>query len=138
MWTDGSPELNIEESGTMNVFFLVNGVLVTPPLSDSILDGITRDSFIAIAKDMGIKVEERKIGSAELISAYEKGILQEAFGTGTAAVVAPIQTIHIKGKDYTLPAIGENNITLKIKQRLLDIRVGAAADKNNWNTIIKA
>ncbi len=137
LWTDGSSELNIEESGTMNVLFMINNVLVTPSLSDSILDGITRDSFITIAKDMGIKVEERKIGADELISAHGKGILQEAFGTGTAAVVAPIQLISIKGKDYTLPAIKDDNVALKIKQRLLDIRVGAAPDKNNWNTIVK-
>jgi len=138
LWTDGSAELNIEESGTMNVLFMINNVLVTPSLSDSILDGITRDSFITIAKDMGIKVEERKISATELISAHGKGILQEAFGTGTAAVVAPIQLIHVKGKDYALPAIKDDNVALKIKQRLLDIRVGAVADKNNWNTIIKA
>jgi branched-chain amino acid aminotransferase len=138
LWTDGSADLNIEESGTMNVMFLINEVVVTPPLSDSILDGVTRDSFITIAKDMGYKVEERKIGAPELISSFEKGILQEAFGTGTAAVVAPIQMIHIKGKDYTLPTVKDSNVSLKIKQRLSDIRLGAAPDKNNWNTVIKA
>ncbi len=137
LWTDGSADLNIEESGTMNVMFMINDVFVTPPLSDSILDGVTRDSFITIAKDMGIKIEERKIGAPELISAHEKGILQEAFGTGTAAVVAPIQVINIKGKDYTLPTVKDSNVALKIKQRLLDIRLGNAPDKNNWNTIIK-
>jgi branched-chain amino acid aminotransferase len=136
LWTDGSAEMNIEESGTMNVMFLVNGVVVTPPLSDSILDGVTRDSFITIAKDMGYKVEERKIGAKELVSGFENGTLQEAFGTGTAAVVAPIQVIHIKGKDYTLPTVKDSNVSLTIKQRLSDIRLGVAPDKNNWNTIV--
>lgn len=137
IWTDGSPELNIEESGTMNVFFFIDNVLITPPLSDSILDGITRDSFITLAKDMGVKVEERKISSVELLAAYEKGLLQESFGTGTAAVVAPIQTISIKGKECTLPAIKDDNLAGRIRQRLLDIRHGNAPDKYNWNTIVK-
>lgn len=137
IWTDGSDELNVEESGTMNVFFLINNVLVTPALSDSILDGVTRDSFITLAKGMGIKVEERNVSANELIAAHEKGLLQEAFGTGTAAVVAPIELIHIKGKDYKLPAVKDNNVAGQIRQQLLDIRHGDSPDKYNWNTIVK-
>jgi len=137
LWTDASADLNIEESGTMNVMFIIDGTLVTPPLSDSILDGVTRDSFLTLAKQMGYKVEERKIGAKELISAAEKGILQEAFGTGTAAVVAPIQSINISGKDYTLSKITDSNVSMKIKQRLLEVRLGTAPDTNNWNTINK-
>ncbi len=137
IWTDSSAELNIEESGTMNVMFLLNNILVTPPISDSILDGVTRDSFITLAKELGYKVEERRISASELVSGFEKGILQEAFGTGTAAVVAPIQSINIKGTDYKLPEVKESNVALKIKQRLLEIRMGITPDKNNWNTLVK-
>ncbi|MGP8217543.1 MAG: branched-chain amino acid aminotransferase [Bacteroidia bacterium] len=136
LWTDGSDKLNIEESGTMNVMFLIDDVLVTPPISDSILDGVTRDSFITLARDMGYKVEEKVISSNDLMDAFERGGLQEAFGTGTAAVIAPIQSITIKGKEYVLPTVSDNSVSAKIKQRLLDIRVGAAPDKNNWNTVI--
>jgi len=138
LWTDGSPDLNIEESGTMNVMFLIGDMLVTPPISDSILDGVTRDSFITLAKDMGYKVEERVISHTDLINAHAKGKLLEAFGTGTAAVIAPIQSITIKGKEYMLPAVTDTNVSAKIKQRLLDIRVGNFADNNKWNTVIKA
>ncbi len=137
LWTDATDDLYIEESGTMNVFFIIDNVIITPPLSDSILDGVTRDSFITLAKGMGYKVEERKIGANELVHSFQKNIFQEAFGTGTAAVVAPIQTINIAGKDYNLPKVSDNSVSMKIKQQLLNIRIGTAPDKNNWNTIIK-
>lgn len=138
LWTDGTPELNIEESGTMNVMFVIKNTLVTPPLSDSILDGITRDSYLALAKEMGIKTEERKISALELAAAIEKGDLTEAFGAGTAAVAAPIQTIHIKGKDYQLPAIKDDSVMNRIKKNLSDLRTGKTKDTHNWNTIVHA
>jgi len=137
LWTDGSPELNIEESGTMNVMFVINDTLVTPPLSDSILDGVTRDSILTLARDMGIKVEERTVGTDELAESIEKKKLTEAFGTGTAAVVSPIQTIGISGKDYNLPEVKDNGIMTRLKKALTDIRTGAAPDKYDWNTIIE-
>ena len=136
IWTDGSPELNIEESGTMNIIFVMDGVVTTPPLSDSILDGITRDSFLAIALDLGYKIEERKINVRELIELHSKGKLQEVFGVGTAAVTAPIKTIHMLGKDYTLPADNPDSFSQKAKKILTDIRIGARPDKYKWNTII--
>jgi branched-chain amino acid aminotransferase len=137
LWTDGSVDLNIEESGTMNVLFVIDGIIVTPPLSDSILDGVTRDSILTLAKGLGYKVEERKIGAKELLNAFQKGSMQEAFGAGTAAVVAPIQTINIKGNDYHLPEFKQDGVSSSIKKHLLDIRLGVAPDKYNWNTIVK-
>ncbi|MBL0097115.1 MAG: aminotransferase class IV [Bacteroidetes bacterium] len=98
LWTDLSDELNIEESGTMNVFFLINDKLITPPLSETILAGVTRDAIIALARHEGVIVEERKISAGELLTAHQTGKLQEAFGAGTAAVTAAISTIGIKGK----------------------------------------
>jgi branched-chain amino acid aminotransferase len=137
LWTDGSADLNIEESGTMNVMFVINDTIVTPPLSDSILDGVTRDSFLTIAKDKGYKIEQRKIGAKELADSLEKGILTEAFGTGTAAVVAPIQSIFIKGKDYQVPEIRETGIMATVRDTLKAIRLGEVPDKFGWNTIIE-
>jgi branched-chain amino acid aminotransferase len=137
LWTDGSADLNIEESGTMNVLFVIDNAIITPPLSDSILDGVTRDSILTLAKGLGYKVEERKIGAKELLSAFQKGAFQEAFGAGTAAVVAPIQTINIKGNDYQLPELKPNNVASTIKKQLLDIRLGVAPDRYHWNTIVK-
>ncbi len=137
LWTDGSPELNIEESGTMNVMFLINNVLVTPPLSDTILDGVTRDSLLTIARDMGYRTEERTISAFDLVKAHEDGFLQEAFGAGTAAVTAPIQTINIQGKDYTLPPYTETSFCHQLKKRLTAIRTGQEKDVYFWNTIIQ-
>jgi branched-chain amino acid aminotransferase len=136
LWTDGSPELNIEESGTMNVMFVINNILTTPPLSDTILDGITRDSIITLARHMGISVEERKTSAYELKEALKKNTLQEAFGTGTAAVTSPIATIHIQGTDYHLPARHENSIAIKAGNLMNNIRLGTEKDIFGWNTVI--
>lgn len=138
LWTDGSPELNIEESGTMNIFFLINDTLVTPALSDTILDGVTRDSYLLLAKEMGYDVEERNISAFELAEAHQNGTLKEAFGAGTAAVAAPISSIHIQGTDYNMGAYDENSFCIKAKKRLTDIRTGVAEDIFGWNTIINA
>lgn len=137
LWTDRSPELNIEESGTMNVFFLINNVVMTPPLSDTILDGVTRDSLLQLSQDLGYRVEERKISAFELAKAHEQGSLKEAFGAGTAAVTAPIQTIYIQGKDYQLPEYNEQSFCNLLKKRLTAIRTGQEKDVYFWNTIIQ-
>ncbi|TCZ70589.1 branched-chain amino acid aminotransferase [Flaviaesturariibacter aridisoli] len=136
LWTDGTPDLNIEESGTMNVAFVINGTLVTPPLSDTILDGVTRDSFLAIARDWGVPVEERRLSAWELVDAQERGQLQEAFGFGTAAVVAPISVIAVKEKELRLPPLSENAFCLRAKRYLGDMRRGLAPDRYGWNTIV--
>jgi branched-chain amino acid aminotransferase len=136
LWTDGSADLNIEESGTMNVAFMIGGTLVTPALSDTILDGVTRDSFLAIARLWGLPVEERSISAWELVEASERGILTEAFGFGTAAVVAPIERIAVRGKELILPSLTANSFCMKAKQYLTDIRRGIAEDRFGWNTVI--
>src|SRR6185369_10773265 len=102
LWTDGRENKYIEESGMMNAMFVIDGKLVTPPLSDSILDGITRDSLLTLAKDMGIPVETRPVSIVELEQAFHNNTISEAFGAGTAAVVAPVATIHINGIDHHL------------------------------------
>ncbi|GAB4091103.1 branched-chain amino acid aminotransferase family protein [Flaviaesturariibacter terrae] len=138
LWTDGTPDLNIEESGTMNVAFVIGGTLVTPPLSDTILDGVTRDSFLTIAREWGMPVEERRISAWELVDAAAAGRLEEAFGFGTAAVVAPIAAIAVKEKMLELPALHEGSFCLRGKQYLSDMRRGLAPDRYGWNTIVTA
>ncbi|MBC8173098.1 MAG: branched-chain amino acid aminotransferase [Chitinophagales bacterium] len=137
LWTDSRENKYIEEAGMMNVMFIMDGVLVTPPLSDSILDGITRDSVLTIARDMKIAVEERLISVDELIAAMKKGRLSEAFGAGTAAVIAPIEMIGAYGEDYVLPEIKENAVMFQLKKRLENMRTGIDADIYGWNTIIE-
>jgi branched-chain amino acid aminotransferase len=136
LWTDLSEELNIEESGTMNVFFLIDGKLITPPLSETILEGVTRDSIITLSKEMGITVEERKISSTEILKAHEAGILQEVFGAGTAAVTAPICAIGLKEKTIDLPDYDNNSVCMKLQQMMTAIRKGTLADKFGWNTVV--
>ena len=136
LWTDSKENRFIEESGMMNVMFVINDVLVTPPLSDSILDGVTRDSLLTLATSFGYETEERQISIDELEKAFHSGTISEAFGAGTAAVVAPIQTIHINGIDYHLPGYNNESLLRKIKQRLENIRTGLEEDVHGWNCII--
>lgn len=132
IWTDGFEHKYLEESGTMNVMCVINDTLVTPGLHDTILAGITRDSVITTAKDLGYKVEERKISVDELVDAHQKGVLQEIFGVGTAATIAPICLFGYNDKDYNLPPITDANVGSRIKKELDNIRKGRTADKHGW------
>jgi branched-chain amino acid aminotransferase len=136
LWTDAKENKYIEESGMMNVMFVINDTLVTPPLSDSILDGVTRDSLLTLAKDLGYKTEVRPVAVAELEKAFKAGTITEAFGAGTAAVVAPIKTINIRGIDLMLPKYDENKLLFKLKDKLEKIRLGMETDVHDWNCII--
>ncbi|MDO7847048.1 branched-chain amino acid aminotransferase [Hymenobacter sp. M29] len=132
IWTDASQHQYVEESGTMNAIFVIDGKVVTPALSTSILDGITRRSVLALARDMGLPVEERKVGSREVMDALAAGKLQEAFGVGTAATIAPIATIGYEGHDYDLPATDAKAFSKRVSAALDAIRTGAGADPHNW------
>lgn len=132
LWTDASAHQYVEESGTMNVAFVINNRLVTPALSSSILDGITRRSVLQLARDMGVPVEERKVSSLEIMKALDAGQLQEAFGAGTAATIAPIATIGFEGQDYHLPATAPDALSRRIGTALDAIRAGQAADDHGW------
>lgn len=135
IWTDSRNHEYIEESGTMNLMFYIDGVLITPPLGGTILDGVTRDSLLALAKDMGIEENIRPVTHMEIKQALESGKQVEAFGSGTAAVVAPIELINISGKDYTC-YMGDDTIAGKLKKALDAIRKGDAPDTHNWNHVI--
>jgi branched-chain amino acid aminotransferase len=134
IWTDGLQHRYLEEMGMMNLFCVINGVLVTPPLGDTLLDGITRDSLLTLALDAGLTVEERRITVDELREGLERGTVEEVFGAGTAAVVAPIETIGIDGINYSLSNAG--GVALYLKQELDDIRYGRKPDKYGWNKYI--
>lgn len=136
LWTDAKENRFIEESGMMNAMFVINNALVTPPSSDSILDGITRDSLLTLATDLGLRVEERQVSISELELAFRDQTITEAFGAGTAAVVAPIGTIHIAGIDHQLPAYGPESMQSRLKKELEQIRLGQIDDRHGWNTII--
>lgn len=136
LWMDAAEHEYTEESGTMNLFFVLDEKLVTPPLSDTILNGVTRDSLLQLAVDLNIPAEERPVSAKELAEGLKSGKLIEAFGAGTAAVVAPIGAIGIDGELYHLPSYNESNIMFRLKKRLEEIRSGRAADNFGWNHVV--
>ena len=133
LWTDASSHSYIEECGTMNVAFVVDGKLLVPATSDTILDGVTRKSAIKIAKDLGIEVEERPISVAELEEAAKAGTFQEAFGLGTAATVSIMCKIGFENGDFDLPAFDTWTVAPSIKKTLEDLRRGHSEDPYGWN-----
>jgi branched-chain amino acid aminotransferase len=132
IWTDGKEHQYIEESGTMNVMFVIDDTLVTPALSDSILAGITRDSVIQLAQKWGMKVEERRVSVTELIEAAKSGRLKEAFGAGTAATIVHIELICHEGTDYTLPPVDQRKFANKVYKELDMIKRGQTSDTLGW------
>ena len=132
LWLDGVHRKYIEEVGAMNVMFKVNGKILTPDLNGSVLDGITRRSCIQLLKDWGYEVEERRISYEELFQAAEDGTLEEAWGTGTAAVVSPIGELAMEGKKVSSSGNQIGELTQKLYDNLTGIQWGRLADPHNW------
>lgn len=131
LWTDAFEHKWLQEVGMMNIGFVINNTFVTPMLEDTILKGVTRDSIITILKDMGVKVEERKLNIDEVVEAYKNGTLTEIFGMGTAAVISNIKKL--KYKDLVMDFdVNSFTVSPKVKQALDEIRLGKAADKHGW------
>ncbi|MBW1616271.1 MAG: branched-chain amino acid aminotransferase [Deltaproteobacteria bacterium] len=132
LWLDGEKRKYIEEVGAMNIFFVIDNQLITPELSGSILPGITRKSVIRLAKEWDIKVSERQISVEELIEAYDAGKLQEAFGSGTAAVISPVGEIGYDDKVLNINNGKVGEMTAKFYKRLTDIQYGRAEGPDGW------
>ena len=135
IWTDSNNHNYIEEAGTMNLFFRIDDKLITSPISDSILDGITRKSIFEIAKNLNIEVEERPVSVDEIVEAQSNGSLKEIFGTGTAVVVLPIKSFGYKNKDYSLSEI-TNSYSNILKDKLTDIQYNKSEEYEKWKFII--
>ena len=136
LWLDGVERKYIEEVGSMNVLFKIGGKIVTPELNGSILPGITRKSCLQLLRDKGYTVEERKISVDELISAAKDGSLEEAFGSGTAAVVSPIGTLSFKGERYTISGGQIGPVAQDLYDTLTGIQWGRIADPYGWSHVI--
>lgn len=132
LWLDGVERKYIEEVGAMNVMFKINGEVVTPMLSGSILPGITRKSSLELMRDWGMKVTERQISIDELITAVKSGTLEEAWGTGTAAVVSPIGYLFIDGVEYKINDNKIGPVTQKLYDNLTSIQWGKIKDEKGW------
>ncbi len=138
LWLDGIEHKYIDEVGAMNVFFVIDGKVVTPSLSEgSILPGVTRNSCIHLLREMGYTVEERKLSIDEVEKAYSEGKLNEAFGTGTAAVVSPMGLLD-NGKEKMIINNQEiGPIAQKLYDTLTSIQWGKTEDKYGWTVKVK-
>jgi branched-chain amino acid aminotransferase len=131
IWTDDATHTKLEEAGTMNVFFIINDTLLTAPVSERILDGVTRKTLIDLAKREGINVDVRPVLVSELVEASKNGTLKEIFGAGTAAVVSPISGFSYQDVYYELPK-NEDSMALQLKEKLTNIQHKLAEDTFGW------
>ncbi|MBR6793773.1 MAG: branched-chain amino acid aminotransferase [Clostridia bacterium] len=136
LWLDGVERKYIEEVGAMNVMFKVNGKIITPALTGSVLPGITRKSCVELLKSWGYEVEERLFSVDELFEAVENGALEEAWGTGTAAVVSPIGHLFYKEKEYTVCNNEIGPLTQKLYDNLTGIQWGKLEDTLGWSEFV--
>jgi len=136
LWLDAIERKYVEEVGTSNIFFVIDNTLVTPPLSGSILPGVTRDSVIHLAESWGVPVAERPISIDDLITKQKEGRLTEAFASGTAAIVSPIGHIFYKDTEYAIGDGGVGAITDRLYHEILHIQYGKTEDPFGWRVEI--
>ena len=136
LWLDGVERKYIEEVGAMNIFFKINGTVVTPALNGSILPGITRNSVLELCRSWGYPVEERRISAQELIEAQKNGTLEECWGTGTAAVISPVGKLRYVDEVMTINggAIGE--LSQKLYDTITGIQTGKLEDPRGWRVTV--
>ena len=132
LWMDAIDRKYLEEVGTMNIFVKFDDELTTPPLSGSILSGITRDSVLTLARDMGLNVTERKVSIDEVIEGIESGKVIEMFGCGTAAIIAPVGSLWYKNNSYTISDGNTGKLTQHLFDELTGIQSGERPDPYGW------
>jgi branched-chain amino acid aminotransferase len=132
LWLDGVERKYIEEVGSMNIFFVLGGEIVTPALQGSILPGITRDSVLQMGRMWGLKVSERRISIDEVLQASETGKLEEVFGSGTAAVISPVGQIRYGSRDITVGDGKVGPVARRLYKAITDIQYGRAEDPRGW------
>jgi branched-chain amino acid aminotransferase len=136
LWLDAIERKYIEEVGSMNIFLVINDTIITPPLSGSILAGVTRDSILKIAPAMGYKTLEKRVSIDEITDWVENGSLKEAFGSGTAAVVSPIRELFYKGVSYNTYDDRRENISRRLFEEITAIQYGEKKDPYGWTEIV--
>ena len=137
LWLDGVERKYIEEVGAMNVLFKIDGKVVTPALTGSVLPGITRKSCLELLRDWGVSVEERLISAQELFDAAESGKLEEAWGSGTAAVVSPIGELAMGDKVVTVNGGQIGRLTQRLYDTLTGIQWGTEPDPYGWTVPVE-
>jgi branched-chain amino acid aminotransferase len=136
LWLDAQTHRLVEECGLMNIAFVMEGRVVTPPLSGTILPGITRDSVLTICRDLGVPVEERRVSIDELFQRHEAGKVTQAAGIGTAATVAPIRKIRFQGREMDMAPLDPESPLDRARRELEAIRTGQTADTHQWLTYL--
>ena len=137
LWLDGVERKYIEEVGAMNIFFKIDGKIVTPMLNGSILPGITRNSVLQLCRDWGMEVEERRISVDELLQAQKDGKLEECFGTGTAAVISPVGKLRYKDDVMVIGGGKIGPVSQKIYDTVTGIQLGKLEDKFGWRVVVE-
>ena len=138
IWTDDSTHEYFEESGTMNVFVRINDTIYTPPTSEKILDGITRDSFIKLAEKKGIDLRVEPVSVKTVVEAHKNGTLKEIWGVGTAVVTSAFKAIGYKGEKLELPKLTlEESFALQLQKALVDIQTNNAEDSFGWRVKVE-
>ena len=136
LWLDGVEQKYVEEVGSMNIFFVENGKVITPELNGSILPGITRKSVIELANQLGYEVEERRVSVEELIESHKQGELTEVFGTGTAAVISPVGQLKYGEQEIIINNNETGPVTQKLYDNYVGIQSGQLADPQNWRVVV--
>ena len=136
LWLDGVERKYIEEVGAMNICFKIAGKVVTPMLNGSILPGITRNSILQVCRDWGYEVEERRISVDELVAAAKDGTLEEVFGTGTAAVVSPVNKLRYEDDVMNIGDGSIGELTQKLYDELTGIQWGEREDTRGWRVTV--
>ena len=137
LWLDGVERKYIEEVGAMNIFFKINGTVITPELNGSILPGITRNSVLELCRSWGMDVEERKISVDELLEAQKTGKLEECFGTGTAAVISPVGKLRYKDDVMEIGGGQIGPVSQKIYDTVTGIQLGKLDDPFGWRVVVE-
>lgn len=132
LWLDAKEHLYVEEVGAMNMFFVIDREVITAPLTGSILPGITRDSVLHLTRQWGMKVSERPLSIREVVQAAQNGKLQEAFGTGTAAVISPVGEIYYQNKNYVVAGGKMGDLSLKLYNEIIAIQYAEKEDRFRW------
>ena len=136
LWLDGNEHRYVEEVGAMNIFFKINGRVVTPPLGGSILPGVVRDSTLSLLADWGIDCDERRIAIDEVVDALRSKQLEEIFGAGTAAVICPVASIGYRDDVFQVASEPPGALTRRLYDELTGIQYGAIDDRHGWNQCV--
>lgn len=137
LWLDGVYRKYIEEVGAMNIFFKINGVVITPELNGSILPGVTRNSVIALCKEWGVPVEERQVSVDEVVAAAKDGTMEECFGTGTAAVISPVGELRFEEDRMSIGGGKIGELTQKFYDTITGIQLGEINGPKGWSVEVK-